>query len=153
MPIGGGAIAAELLPLVLPSPILADTDLRLPLRDTRSAISTLASVVSLGSPGSAAWAPITAAASAAAGWSELARWRLLGGWLLAAELGLWAAVRLDSGAVVSPSSPDASRDSVWITWSISNALAVLLRLRFPALCDDEFGDDMVAGKIEGGHPD
>lgn len=59
-------MGAELRPLALPS-ALDDTDLRLPLRDTRSAISTLASVVSLGSPGSAAWVPITAAAAGIGG--------------------------------------------------------------------------------------
>ncbi len=56
---GGGAMAAWVLletmasPLALVSGLMA-TDLRLPLRVTRSAMSTLASVVSLGSPGSRA---------------------------------------------------------------------------------------------------
>jgi hypothetical protein len=60
---------------------------------------------------------------------------------------LWVVLAplLDSGAVVSPSSPEASRDSVWMVWccSISRALAVLLRLRFPALWDGEVEDVMV----------
>jgi hypothetical protein len=73
---------------------------------------------------------------------------LLGGWLLAVvSVFFWAAVRLDSGAVVSPSSPEASRDSVWMIWSISIARVVLVRLRFPAFCDDEVGDDIVLGRI------
>lgn len=158
LPIGGGAIVAEPLP-PLPAALLlalalllslAAEDFRLPLRATLSAMSTLASVVSLGSPGSTTWGEATA------GWSELARWRLLGGWLLppaAESVFLWVAaavpvVRPDSGAVVSPSSAEASRDSVWMIWfrSISSVLlAVLLRLRFPAalFCDDGLGDAML----------
>jgi hypothetical protein len=61
LPIGGGGIAAAVLlltmpplPLALPPSVLVDADFRLPFRVTRSAISALASVVSLGSPGSTA---------------------------------------------------------------------------------------------------
>jgi len=131
------------LPLRLLS-ALVETDFRLPLRVTRSAMSTLASVVSLGSPGSRA--------CGTAIWSELERWRLLGWAALVESVFLWVPpVRLDSGAVVSPSSPEASRDSAWMVcfWSLSRALAVVLRLRFPAPCDAEFGDDMV-GRSEWG---
>lgn len=162
LPIGGGAIAAVvlllvmLLPLALASPPLLDVNFRLPLRVTRSAISTLASVVSLGSPGSRAWVwwPIALAAVELGGsWSELARWRLLGCALEDESVFLWAlaAVRLDSGAVVSPSSPEASRDSFWIVWfwSMSRVADMLLRLRFPAPWAAEFEDDMLAGKNVG----
>jgi len=164
LPIGGGAIAAAVLlltiplPLALASPPLLDAvDFRLPLRVTRSAISTLASVVSLGSPGSRAWVcwPIALAlvvVELGASWSELERWRLLGWEVLEDEsVFLWApapaaaVVRLDSGAVVSPSSPEASRDSFWMVWfwSMSSVADVLLRLRFPAPWAAGFGDDML----------
>ncbi len=75
----------------------------------------------------------------------LARWRLLG-WALVESVFLWVvAVRTDSGAVVSPSSAEASRDSAWTdwVWSILKALVAGLRLRLPAPCDDEVGDDIM----------
>jgi hypothetical protein len=141
--------AEALLSLLLS---LDTTGLRnvLPLRPTRSAISMLASVVSLGSPGSVA---------VAAAWLELARWRLGGGWVPLAEESdfLWPEPRgiVDSGAVVSPSSAEASRDSAWMIWSVSISMdspeaeaecggaTADVRFRLPAICDDELGDDMM----------
>lgn len=125
--------------VVLPLLISFDTKLfRVPLRVTRSAMSALASVVSLGSPGSTTWASVVVGAEAESGFP---RRRLLGGCPAVAAL----ATRADSGAVVSPSSAEASRDSGWATcpcWMFM-APAVLLRFLFPALCDTELGDDMV----------
>jgi hypothetical protein len=162
-PIGGGAIAVDfpLLTLPLLSP-LSTTGRRnaLPLRPTRSAMSTLASVVSLGSPGSTAVAGMI---------FELERWRLEGGWTADAEesIFLWpgrVVVVADSGAVVSPSSAEASRDSAWTIWSVSismgssplaaggcGAAAAEVRLRLPeGFCDDEPGDDMAELEVGNG---
>lgn len=137
----------------LPAALLAAA---LPLRvlflETRSAMSTLASVVSLGSPGST---------EASASLSELLfpRWRLLGGCCELPESVLrWPCEGApeDSGAVVSPSSPDASRDSAWSWASMADctlfgsamsgeeaaAAAARLRLLPPR---DALGDAMVLG--------
>lgn len=58
--------------------------------------------------------------------------------------------RVDSGAVVSPSSPEASRDDVCRAPSarlvVSAALAVFL-LRLPLL-EDPDGDDMLAEGVD-----
>lgn len=95
----------------LPAALLAAAlPLRVLLLETRSAMSTLASVVSLGSPGS------TEASAALSDELLLPRWRLLGGCCELLESALrWPCEGApeDSGAVVSPSSPDASRDSAW----------------------------------------
>lgn len=136
----------------LPAALLAAA---LPLRvlflETRSAMSTLASVVSLGSPGS------TEASAALSEELLLPRWRLLGGCCELLESALrWPCEGApeDSGAVVSPSSPDASRDSAWSWASMADctlfasarsgedaaAAAARLRLLPPWVV---LGDDMV----------
>jgi hypothetical protein len=90
------APSSSLGPLLLPLRFLAATH----------AMSTLASVVSDGSPGSCvAPTPFTT-------FSPLdERRRFEGGFVESIELPAFLCLRLvDSGAVVSPSSPDASRD-------------------------------------------
>lgn len=91
---GGGGIFSAALAAALPRRVLF-------LELTRFSISTLASVVSLGSPGSRPLSTLS---------EEAFRCRLLGGFCEAL---------VDSGAVVSPSSAEASRDSV--CWSEGTA--------------------------------
>lgn len=94
---GGGAIFS--LP-VAATALLTAARPRSPLlrwEPTRSAMSTLASVVSLGSPGSALTWSLDDEDGASPVAAAVLRCRL---------------ARVDSGAVVSPSSPEASRDSV-----------------------------------------
>lgn len=132
----------------LPAALLAAAlPLRVLRRETRSAMSTLASVVSLGSPGSTE-------ASAALSELLLPRWRLLGGCCELLESAFrWPCEGApeDSGAVVSPSSPDASRDSAWSWASMADctlfesgedAAAAAARLRLLPPCA-VLGDDMV----------
>ena len=116
------------------------------LRETGSAMSALASMVSLGSRGSptdvgAAAAPV----AVEEGPSVSGRGRL--------------AVRAASAAV-SPSSAEASRDSGWMTAFSSTDMAadgdgaMSLRLRFVALCEGAVpvGEDIVGSKRGGGVP-
>ena len=128
-------------PLPLSDSLLAA--LRL-LRATRSAMSTLASVVSLGSPGSVALEDWCSRAR-----SEFARCRLLGGWVELPESVLrWCdGGPLDSLAVVSPSSADASRDSDACARAASSSTSATAvgRLRLPP-CDDPDGEDMAAAR-------
>ncbi len=118
----------------------------LPLRETRSAMSMLASVVSLGSPGSAMWSTCAWACSrteAAEARSELARWRLAG--LEPVAVSDLRCVSLPvSGAVVSPSSPEASREEGCSSGlsSIMAELAVVERFRLPAW-DELEGEDIL----------
>ena len=159
-------MAASFLPVErLRLPLLASRDVRLlrvVLRPTRSAISTLASVVSLGSPGSWTWASSMAAEGlldsegCCCCWPESARCRLGGGWLATESAFLWAAVgRADSGAVSPPSSPEASLDSAWTMGSCSMVTSssmrlvlvvveVLVRFRLAAW-EGEVGEDMAMG--------
>lgn len=128
--------------------------LRVVLRPTRSAMSSLASVVSLGSPGSWTWAWSWPTAGEG-WWSESARCRLGGGWLFPAGF-LWEARgRADSGAVSPPSSPEASLDSAWTMgfWSMAMSfvvvvvvVVVLVRFRLELEdCEGESGEDMATG--------
>lgn len=89
---------------------------------TRSAMSALASVVSLGSPGSATARPLA---------SEPARC-LLGGW--------------GSGAVVSPSEAEASREDGCGAGSMRSVELRLAAGRFRLLAEaaEGVGEDMVA---------
>jgi hypothetical protein len=132
---GGGGMDIWLTVSFAAGPLPA---LRLPLRATRSAMSMLASVVSLGSPGStdATWSLFALELSVGAVRSEFARCLL---WLCGSS-------RLDSGAVVSPSSAEASRDEFCSIWSIRVSsgtvlfVGMLLRLRFP--WEELIGEDM-----------
>ena len=143
VPIGGGGIARFSVPF---SFSLVISEGFLPLRPTLSAISTLASVVSLGSPGSAAdWLLASAMALAR---SELARC-LLGGWAdRDDEVALSSCFRFwslpDSGAVVSPSSPEASRDDGCRAGSIMSKLGSVVegRFRLPEWVDEDAGEDI-----------
>lgn len=126
--------------------------LRVVLRPTRSAMSTLASVVSLGSPGSWVWDRSWPTAGEG-WWSESARCRLGGGWLFPAGF-LWAARgRADSGAVSPPSSPEASLDSAWTMgfWSMVVVVVAVVLVRFRLEledCEGESGEDMATERQE-----
>lgn len=112
------------------------------LRPTLSAMSTLASVVSLGSPGSATLLLLPLSRTR----SELARCLLLGFKLVPLVVRL--VCRDDSGAVVSPSSPEASREDVCCrapSCKLRSATAAAFLLRLP-LWEDPDGDDIVATK-------
>ena len=135
LPIGGGAIDCN-----FSSPASLELLFR-PFRAIRSAISVLASVVSEGSSGTCTFSEPFEPLSCVDGRNLLA-----GGSLESRRLPFFWPKMPDSGAVDSPSSPDASRDEACNCSSVEGLTVDegrVVRFRFPEPEPGDEGEDIV----------